>query len=98
MTEEQKKLVFELLRGDCYLRPKKKPDGTDAFMIYQGNQVPVKYYSQKTVNKFKRLFKKDKIGRLTFNLKLVRKLHGKNHVKKTYKLLKTKNYIPWQST
>ena len=90
MTYEQKELVFALLRGDCYLRPKKSPNGKYSFMIYSGNQKPVKYVTDNAYKAVKEYVKKDKSGKITLNLTVVRQLHGNNHIKKQYKLLKTK--------
>lgn len=88
MTPEQKQLAFELLTGEYYLALKKRGNGKDAYMLYSGNQNPVRYYSMAIVRMFKMVLKTDKKKRLTANLSLVRQLHGKSHIKKTYKNLK----------
>lgn len=90
ITREQKLLIFHLLTGEYYLMKKPKRSGIDAYKLYKGNQVPVKYYSSATVRKIFDLLKTDNKRRLSFNLSLVRQLHGKSYIKSLYKKLQTK--------
>ena len=69
--------------------PRKKHTRTDAFILYTNDHSTVKYFSAITVNKFKKILKRDYIGRMTFNLSKIRQMDGRSHVKRTYKLLKT---------
>ena len=90
MNHQQKQLAFELLTGEYYLMLKKNSNGTHVYTQYKGNQVPVKNYSVANVKTFRQLLKTDKKKRLTINLGLVRQLHGRSHIKRTYKNLQTK--------
>lgn len=90
MTPQQKILAFQLITGDYYLVQRMRRSGAMGYVLYQGNQTPVKQYSAATVNKFRSVLKTDSKNKLTINLNLVRQLHGKSHIKSTYKKLRIK--------
>ena len=86
MTELQYDMILQMFRGGGrYLLPKINHTGRSGYMLYEGNQNPVRWYSEKTVHKIDLLLKKDRKKRLTMNLALVRKQHGKSPVKQLYK-------------
>lgn len=89
MTEELKLLTFGLLRGDCYLLPRPDTKGNQKWMLYKGNQKPVRYFSNATVRKIKVYLRKNAKEHFVLNLSLVRQAHGKTYIKKLYKNLKT---------
>ncbi len=89
MTELQQDLALRLLKGDRYLLPKPNFKGQHGFMLYVGNANPEKWFPYKAFKGVKELLKKDKKGKLTLNLNLVRQIHGNTLINKQYK--KSKN-------
>lgn len=85
LTDLQCDLVIRLCRGEGYLRPRKNHTGRDGYMLYVGQQVPKRWYSDKTARPVTSLLKKDSSGRLTLNFNLVRQLDGRGYIKKAYK-------------
>lgn len=91
VSDEYKQLTFDLLTGrEYYLMSRTMTNGVKAYMLYKENAVPVKYFSVSAVNKFRKVLRVDDKTRLRINLSLVRQLHGRSHIKKTYKILQTK--------
>jgi hypothetical protein len=87
MTEEQKELLTHLLSGK-YAMLRMSNEGQSVYCLYEGNQVPVKYYTRAVGDFFAEYFKKDKKNRITINFNLIRKKGGKRSVKKNYKEVK----------
>ena len=85
MTDEQHDLIKRMSTGKYYLAPRIRPSGRWGYMLYSGNANPEKWYSSKTAKIVLGVLKKDKSGRLTLNLNLVRQQHGKTLLKKFYK-------------
>jgi hypothetical protein len=78
-------IVIRMLQDKTlYLLPKKSNTYRTGFMMYQGNQNPVKWFTDTQVKPLKALLKKGKNNRLTLNLSLVRQLHGKSFIKQQY--------------
>ena len=64
--------------------------------LYDASGNPVATMNYKTVNKlfkYRNVYKKDKIGRITLNLSEVRKLNGRCTIKQLYKHNKQINTI-----
>lgn len=79
-------IINDLLdKKDFYILPVTNGHGRAMFKMYSGNMNPEYYIRSKTYKKIRDLVKKDKRGRITLNLSLVRKLHGNNWIKKAYK-------------
>jgi len=90
MTPTQKELIDYLLEG-MYLMQKVRANGSSAYKVYKGNQIPVRYFSTDTVAFLRNgLLKTDKRRRMTLNLSRVRMLHGGSWIKKRYYSLKSK--------
>lgn len=85
MNATLKDLVTTLLRGGTYLRVRPSRNGKPAYMLYSGNQVPVRGYSERNYKQIHDLTKKDRIGRITLDLRLVRQMDGRSFVKKRYR-------------
>jgi hypothetical protein len=86
MTDLQHDLIKKLSLHQYYLAPRLAYSGRKGYMLYSGNANPVKWYPERTVRKsVLEVLKKDKSGRLTLNLNLVRQQHGKTLLKKFYK-------------
>lgn len=91
MNHLQKTLLLLLLTNDDhYLMKSSDFKRRDIYKLYKGNQELVRVYKAADYKKLHDVTKKDRKGRLTLNINLIRQLHGKNHIKKTYKLLNTK--------
>ncbi len=73
---QQAQIAKYLLAGNYYLMQKQRHCGALAWMLYKGNQDPVKYYSGPVVKRLRPLLKKDKKNRYTINRSMVRQLHG----------------------
>jgi len=84
MTDLQKELVYRMATGEYYLVPRMNHNGRSGYMLYEGRQDPVMWYSDKSVKIVRDILKKDKRQRYTLNLSLVRKQHGKSLVKILY--------------
>ncbi|MEJ7610645.1 MAG: hypothetical protein WKF88_05635 [Ferruginibacter sp.] len=53
-------------------------------MLYEGNQSPVKWFSDATARIIRQLLKRDRRKRLTLNLTMVRRQRGNTLLKKLY--------------
>ena len=84
MTKLQNDLIRRMMTGNYYMMPKVTHRGRTGCMLYKGHQDPVKWYSDKTARIIRQLLKRDKRGRLTVNLSLVRRQHGKSLIKQLY--------------
>jgi len=98
MTDTRFNIIAKLLKG-YYLIAWKSHNGTKCYRFYEPNGNPVANIQDKTIRTMDRMidpeikiWKKDKLGKITLNLSNVRKLHGKNTIKKLYlkNLKKTK--------
>lgn len=85
MTNKQKTLIKYLLMKDHYLMRLRSHTGVVKYKLFQGNQIPVRWFEGKTVSGLTGIFKEDKKGRLTLNLSLVRQKHGNAFIKRQYK-------------
>lgn len=86
MTYLQHDLIKIMISGKYYLASRRAYSGRPGFMLYTGNAIPKKWFSEKTVKKSVwNSLKKDSHGRLTLNLNRVKQLHGKSLLKKLYK-------------
>lgn len=90
MNRLQKELCFKLLTGGYYLMKSSNHKGKEVYKLYTGNQEIVRHFKYSDVKPFLEHIKSNDIGRITFNLSKFRQLHGKNYIKKTYKLLNIK--------
>jgi hypothetical protein len=81
MTPEFKKIVWQLLEGNC-IKQRNPSDPKRAFVLCDFLGNPISYVHYRTFKKLKGLLKQDKHKRYTLNLKLVRQLHGKNFIKR----------------
>ncbi len=85
MTKEQKDLIWLLLQEKHYLVRTINSRGKKVYKVLQGRQVPVRYFTEANVKKFKEVLKSDNKKRMTLNLNAVIQLHGKNYLKVLYK-------------
>lgn len=90
MTTTQKKLVAKLLSGH-FLRYFKR-GGKDWYILYDAKVNPLQKIYCRTVDKIDRfmdpdikLWKRNKDGDMSLNLSMVRRLHGRNTIKRLYK-------------
>jgi hypothetical protein len=85
MTKTQKNIA-EKMFNDCYMMQRLNHSKRLMFMLYEGNANPVKYVSPSTFKHFwdMNVLKKDKLGRFTFNLSIIRQMHGKTVLKTMY--------------
>lgn len=88
MTDDQKEFISHLLQGK-YVMFRMSNEGKSVYMVYEGKQVPVKYYSRETGDYFKDYLKKDKKNRLTLNLNQIRQVDGRNPLKKAYREIRS---------
>lgn len=90
MTDVRKYLVRQLMNGG-YVLAWKRPSGIKSYRLYDQKGNPIRNLRAATVDKLNNhiklnhLFKKDKIGRMTFNLNTVRSMHGKSVINNFYK-------------
>ena len=85
MTDNQKYLAELLMTGDYYLREINHAKKRKAWKLMDLENNPIKYVTPGTVKKYKHILKKDKIGRYSFNLNLVRQENSNAYVKQLYK-------------
>lgn len=90
MTDLQHDLIKKLFKPGFYLMTRLRHSGRRGYMLYQGNANPVDWYSEANYKIVKEVVKKDKIGRITLNLNLVRQQHGSSLLKILYKKQKQK--------
>lgn len=90
MTDWTYHLMKKLLTEDCYLAIRESRTGRSGYMLYSGNQNPEQWFSDATLKSIRNSLKKDKQGRFTLNLSLVRQQHGKSLLKQLYKKYKNK--------
>lgn len=93
MTDNRKQIVEVLLSG-WYLVKWKNHRGTSCYRLYDQHGNPRTNLREKTIDnldrrmavpKGKKIWKRDKAGRITLNLSVVRQLHGKGWINKMYK-------------
>lgn len=89
MTDEQKEFMSHLLKGR-YVMLRMNNEGQSVYCVYEGNQVPVKYYTRVVGDYFVGYFKRDKKNRITLNLNEIRKKGGRRLIKRAYKEIKSK--------
>lgn len=90
ITKLQKKLLAKLLCG-CFLRQFSRP-GRTWYVLYDIAVNPLEKVSTRLVDKMDRfvqpdikIWKKDRHGNITLNLSMVRRIDGRNPIKKMYK-------------
>jgi hypothetical protein len=90
MTANRKYIIDRLLEG-WYLVPWKRPSGAKCFRLYNNGGAPIHNFRQRTFAKLDsyvdpkiKIWKKDKLGRITLNLSSVRQLHGRSYIKQAY--------------
>lgn len=83
-----KNLIQALLKG-AYLCPRHSMHKSYGYGLYTGNKILVEVISNAQFRRFKDVFKKHS-NSYTFNLNLVRQMHGKALPKIMYKHLKNK--------
>ncbi len=87
-TYAQKQIIIHLLNG-CYLIKAQSTNPKYTHKVYECKMNPVLKVSDKDFkDPFHYFLKKDKRGRLTLNLKTVRKERGNAWIKKAYKASK----------
>jgi hypothetical protein len=87
-TYAQKQIIILLLNG-CYLMKAPSMNTKFTHRLYEGKMNPVLKVSDKDFkDPFHYFLKEDKRGRITLNLKTVRKERGNAWIKKAYKLSK----------
>ncbi|MEO8412413.1 MAG: hypothetical protein ABI472_02090 [Ginsengibacter sp.] len=84
MTKKQKDLIWLLMQENHYMVKTINTRGKEVYKIFQGRQIPVRYFTELHVKGIRDLLKSDNKKRMTLNLNEVRKLHGKNYVKILY--------------
>lgn len=91
MTETRKHIIDTILAGG-YVMAWKSTRGTKCYRLYDATANPLVNVRQATVKKLDRfidpkikIWRKDKLGRMTLNLSMIRKLHGRSYIKKAYK-------------
>lgn len=85
VTDLECDLILRMLRGKHYLMHRTNHAGKTGYMMYEGHQDPVKWYSDKTAKVLHNVLKADTCRRYTINLSLVRQLDGRCYLKKQYK-------------
>ncbi|MEP7108731.1 MAG: hypothetical protein ABI760_12135 [Ferruginibacter sp.] len=85
MTQQQKNLIWLLLKENHYMVKTINARGKEVYKILEGRQIPVQYFTEVTVKNIKAFLKIDSKKRMTLNLSAVRSLHGKNYIKVLYK-------------
>lgn len=92
MTDTAKYVIGRLL-DKAYLMPWRRHTGTRCYRLFDDNGLVICNVSIALVRSLdryldpdKKLWKRDRYGRMTLNLSTVRQLHGKNTIKKMYKL------------
>jgi len=75
-------IVELLLRGHYIILSHGRPT------LFKEGSIPVQRVKERTFAKIGGLFKKDKKGRHTLNLSLVRGLHGNDAINRAYKKMK----------
>lgn len=88
ITADKKELLQLLLQPGHYLRYRMGNGGSSVAMVYQGKQVPVKYFSRNVLGLIEGLLRTDKKGRLIISRRLIRSMDGRSTVKKVYKSVK----------
>jgi hypothetical protein len=92
MTADQQVITESLLRG-CFLRKKINHANRHGYTLYTKDCSPIKFFKEKTLDSFvknlpSKIFKTDRHRKMTFNLTVVRQLHGNSFIKKQYKIIK----------
>lgn len=90
MNLKQRELYRLMLQPGKYIMMRMSNEGESVFMVYEGNQVPVKYFAKKDGAFLEAYLKMDKKKRRTLKLGVIRKLDGRNMLKKMYKVSKLK--------
>ncbi len=85
MTANQRHIIQKLLQENHYLVSQCARSGVVKFKMYEGNNNPVQWVDQRTIKRIKNFLKKDKKGRFTLNLALMRQAHGNSIVNRLYK-------------
>jgi hypothetical protein len=93
MTKKKSELVelYKLLLKGNYMRTRMNNDRNSVYVVYTGNQLPIRYFKRAIGDKLKDYLKTDSKGRMTLNLSSIRQLDGRSFMKKTYKKDRTKN-------
>lgn len=86
-----KSLIHALLTGS-YISRRHNRDKRFGYGLYSGHMRVSGSVSSKQFQRFGDLFK-ERRGRFTFNLNLVRQMHGKSLPKKMYKQSKQKQHV-----
>lgn len=87
MNRTNKRIVDTLFEGG-YIMKWLSFSGRKIYRVFDAKSNPLFSVSRGVIDSsllFSQILKSDKVGRLTFNLRAVRSLHGKNYVKKRYK-------------
>lgn len=86
------KYVIDKLLDKGYLMPWRRHTGAKCFRLFDDKGIVICNVTVATVRRLdkyldpdKKLWKRDRYGRMTLNLSTVRQLHGKNTIKKMYK-------------
>jgi hypothetical protein len=88
MTPLQQSAIDHLFTGGYLaLRDRRKTAKGEDFIrytLYKGNAVAVRIYHERTLQRILQICKRDKHGRYTLNLNLVRQLRKNSYVKALY--------------
>lgn len=79
-------LLTALLSG-CYLYPTVNHSGKQGYKLYEGNQVPLRFYKNSQVQpllKYDLLKQVGQTKKLTISRRALQRLHGANGLKKFY--------------
>lgn len=90
MTKYQKEIIKKMLNGHYLRKMASFSTGNDYYRLYDEKCNPTAKVSERSIRKVDRflegdIFKKDKIGRIVLNLSVIRKIDGRNAIKKMYK-------------
>lgn len=90
MTKYQKAIIKKMLNGHYLRKMASFSTGNDYYRLYDEKANPVAKVSERSIRKIDRflegeVFKKDSIGRIVLSIAVIRKLDGRNAIKKMYR-------------
>lgn len=84
MTPAQRSIYQDLLQ-DAYILEVRHHHKGKQFKLFRGNMVPIRWIKDSEYKLFTFVMRKDKKGRLVLDRRAIRKLHGRNLLKKIYR-------------
>lgn len=90
MTNFQKQIIKKLLDGGFMCKSKHHSSGGIYYRLFDAKFNPIAKIPERSVEMVDRyldvdVFKKDKLGRYVLNISNIRKLDGRNAIKKMYR-------------